>query len=287
MRTVLSREIIPTELAHAPITAQFSSVGSLTEPWIAEFATSFGRSRTAGGLACGRHPAVKLCFPTVEQVRTCLSGYAAGDSLLLRKDYDKPFLRGKAWYRWDAERSGRDRVMPHIKTYTRAVWEPATESTPEGVVRLAWILLSSANMSAAAWGRLQKNGSQFMVRSYEVGVLFLPSKFEVSSLVPRSSVQPELGTVHSHVPTTRFTWGWPRELFSLERESVRTLATLTAHSHVDANSQERAEFAAELMFPLPHNPLPRAYSSSETPWVFDVPYAVPDVLGNTWPPLGY
>ena len=32
-------------------------------------------------------------------------------------------------------------------------------------------------MSKAAWGALEKNGQQLMIRSYELGVLFLPQKF--------------------------------------------------------------------------------------------------------------
>lgn len=37
--------------------------------------------------------------------------------------------------------------------------------------------VSSANLSKAAWGAFEKNGSQLMIRSYEIGVLFLPSHF--------------------------------------------------------------------------------------------------------------
>ncbi|OXB68046.1 hypothetical protein ASZ78_014731 [Callipepla squamata] len=36
---------------------------------------------------------------------------------------------------------------------------------------------TSANLSKAAWGALEKNGTQLMIRSYELGVLFLPSAF--------------------------------------------------------------------------------------------------------------
>lgn len=35
----------------------------------------------------------------------------------------------------------------------------------------------SANLSKAAWGALEKNNTQVMVRSYELGVLFVPSAF--------------------------------------------------------------------------------------------------------------
>lgn len=47
--------------------------------------------------------------------------------------------------------------------------------------------LHSANLSKAAWGALEKNGTQLMIRSYELGVLFLPSAF-VSNVVPAHSV---------------------------------------------------------------------------------------------------
>jgi len=32
----------------------------------------------------------------------------------------------------------------------------------------------SCNLSKAAWGALEKNGTQLMIRSYELGVLFIP-----------------------------------------------------------------------------------------------------------------
>lgn len=35
--------------------------------------------------------------------------------------------------------------------------------------------LCSSNLSKAAWGALEKKGSQLKIRSYEIGVLFLPS----------------------------------------------------------------------------------------------------------------
>lgn len=38
-------------------------------------------------------------------------------------------------------------------------------------------LRSSANLSKAAWGALEKNNTQMMIRSYELGVLFVPSAF--------------------------------------------------------------------------------------------------------------
>jgi tyrosyl-DNA phosphodiesterase-1 len=69
--------------------------------------------------------------------------------------------------------------MPHIKTYARV--------SPRGH-HLAWFHLTSANLSKAAWGKVQeskwKGGrSGLYIMSYEAGVLFLP-KLLVSLSTP-------------------------------------------------------------------------------------------------------
>jgi tyrosyl-DNA phosphodiesterase-1 len=40
------------------------------------------------------------------------------------------------------------------------------------------LLKTTTNECLGAWGALQKGGSQFMIRNFEVGVLFLPSSFK-------------------------------------------------------------------------------------------------------------
>lgn len=62
----------------------------------------------------------------------------------------------------------RTRAMPHIKSYCRV--SPCNS-------KLAYFLLTSANISKSAWGTLNKTDSSSYSRSYEVGVLFLPSFF--------------------------------------------------------------------------------------------------------------
>ena len=37
------------------------------------------------------------------------------------------------------------------------------------------VCVNSSNLSKAAWGALEKKGSQLKIRSYEIGVLFLPT----------------------------------------------------------------------------------------------------------------
>lgn len=79
--------------------------------------------------------------------------------------------------------------MPHIKTFTRflpiATAAAAPTSQPEqqqgqqppaaAGYELPWFLVTSHNLSKAAWGELQKGGQQLFIRSYELGVLCLPS----------------------------------------------------------------------------------------------------------------
>jgi len=44
----------------------------------------------------------------------------------------------------------------------------------EVVYKLPWVILTSSNLSKAAWGCLQKKNTQLMIRHYEAGVMFLP-----------------------------------------------------------------------------------------------------------------
>lgn len=51
--------------------------------------------------------------------------------------------------------------MPHVKSYAAL----------NGNDQPQWLLVTSANLSGSAWGKLEKGGDQLFVRSYELGVL--------------------------------------------------------------------------------------------------------------------
>ncbi|ELW48704.1 Tyrosyl-DNA phosphodiesterase 1 [Tupaia chinensis] len=67
-----------------------------------------------------------------------------------------------------------------------------------------------ANLSKAAWGALEKNGTQLMIRSYELGVLFLPSAFGLDSFKVKQKF-----FSGSHGPTASFPvpYDLPPELY--------------------------------------------------------------------------
>ncbi|KAM6170919.1 tyrosyl-DNA phosphodiesterase 1 isoform 1-T1 [Erethizon dorsatum] len=160
-----------------PLVGQFSSIGSLgadESKWLcSEFKESLltlgPENNTPGKSSVPLH----LIYPSVENVRTSLEGYPAGGSLPYSiQTAEKQNWLHSYFHKWSAETSGRSSAMPHIKTYMR----PSPDFS-----RIAWFLVTSANLSKAAWGALEKNGAQLMIRSYELGVLFLPSAFGLDS----------------------------------------------------------------------------------------------------------
>jgi len=63
-------------------------------------------------------------------------------------------------------------------------------------------MFSSSNLSKAAWGTLEKNGSQLMIRSYEIGVLFLPKDFDADYFVINGCHAQSDSKSHASKPVT-------------------------------------------------------------------------------------
>ncbi|KAM3852795.1 tyrosyl-DNA phosphodiesterase 1 isoform 2-T2 [Vipera latastei] len=159
-----------------PIIGQFSSIGSMgidQSKWLcSEFRESLGSLGSNLKTPPNEIP-IHLIYPSVENVRQSLEGYPAGGSL----PYSIQTAQKQLWlhsyfHKWSAETSGRSHAMPHIKTYMRV---------SQDFQKIAWFLVTSANLSKAAWGAFEKNGTQLMIRSYELGVLFLPSEFDLNT----------------------------------------------------------------------------------------------------------
>ncbi|TPX77786.1 hypothetical protein CcCBS67573_g00956 [Chytriomyces confervae] len=156
---------------------QYSSVGSLgkDDSWLMkDFAKTLNNSSNTMNSPFSMQQPIKvaLVFPTVAQVQSSLQGWSAGNSIPFsnenwerQKSYMRPLL--KSWIAKDAERAN---AMPHVKTFSRI-----NESTRE----IAWMLVTSHNLSKAAWGSLELKGTQLFIRSYEIGVLLTPSYFKV------------------------------------------------------------------------------------------------------------
>ncbi|RYH30366.1 hypothetical protein EON65_05415 [archaeon] len=199
----------------------------------------------------------ELVWPTVECVRTSLQGYESGNSLpcntktLYRAD-GKNLLPGFAnrLYQWDGLVSGRERATPHMKCYFRYALQ-------EGQVHLSWFFLTSSNMSQAAFGVFQSNDSQLYIKSYEMGVLYLPNKLKTVhrtfTCTPSHPILGRIGGTSSSIMETRF---------------------------VAANSTVQGSGEQYVGFPIPFVLPPEPYSKDDVPWVWDRGFSAPDVLGR-------
>ncbi|KAJ3180493.1 tyrosyl-DNA phosphodiesterase 1 [Geranomyces variabilis] len=175
LRRCLERVTLPPScVADSVLIAQV--VGSLgtNDSWlVGEFARSLATAREGNGGLMAVTPPLKLIFPTVDDVRTSLEGWAGSGSLPFdHKNWTsaEPYMRPRL-HAWEATRQGRHRAVPHIKTFTRI-------NTQTG--EMAWFLLTSANLSKAAWGQFEKKDTQLMIRSFELGVLIAPESFKSS-----------------------------------------------------------------------------------------------------------
>ncbi|GJN32535.1 hypothetical protein PR202_gb21049 [Eleusine coracana subsp. coracana] len=253
LRTVLEECMFEKQFCKSPLIYQFSSLGSLDEKWMSEFAYSLSAGKSDDGSPLGIGKPL-IIWPTVEDVRCSIEGYAAGSCIPSpQKNVEKDFLR-KYWTRWKADHVGRCRAMPHIKTFTRYNGQD-----------IAWFLLTSSNLSKAAWGALQKNNSQLMIRSYELGVLFLP---QILQSVPQfSCTEKNRSNMDIIAPG----------------EKIRTkLVTLCWKG-----DEEKDRSAEEIVrLPVPYQLPPEPYRPEDVPWSWDRRYTKKDVYGSVWPRHG-
>ncbi|KAI8787957.1 tyrosyl-DNA phosphodiesterase 1 [Biomphalaria glabrata] len=155
-----------------PLIGQFSSIGSLgpnKEAWLLnEWGQSISvcKSEQNGSLLPSK---LNLIFPSLDNIRLSLEGYNGGGCVpySIKTASKQPWLV-QFFSQWVSEGRGRSKAVPHIKTYACV--------SPDGS-QAAWFMVTSANLSKAAWGSLEKDKSQLMIRSYELGVLFLPQCF--------------------------------------------------------------------------------------------------------------
>lgn len=200
-----------------------------------------------------------LVWPTIECVRQSLQGYASGGSLPCNSKTicteDGSLLPGFQNHlcRWDGSPTGRARATPHMKCYFR--YRPLGSAQ-----QLSWFLLTSSNVSQAAFGVFQTNDSQLYIKSYELGVLFLPNRLRT------------VGREFSCTPAHRLLGCSPvlrdkDSLFVVDRE---------VSSVVDTLSSDQLRIPFDVPFRLPAEP----YRAADEPWVWDRALPLPDCLGQ-------
>lgn len=150
------------------IVAQSSSLGSFgagPDAWLTtEFVNSLRRDTQKVGLR--KVPNIRIIYPSFNNVANSHDGLIGGGCL----PYGQQVHQKQPWlndflYQWRADCRYRSKAMPHIKTYCR--WSDK---------KLFWFILTSANLSKAAWGSLSKakTSPTLRISNYEAGVVFLP-----------------------------------------------------------------------------------------------------------------
>ncbi|XP_055370935.1 probable tyrosyl-DNA phosphodiesterase isoform X2 [Condylostylus longicornis] len=154
---------------NVPIVAQSSSIGSLgpnVQTWVEkDFINSLRKDSTPLGIR--RVPQFKFIYPSYGNVKNSHDDLLGGGCLPYSKTTNdkQPWLKNHL-YQWISKSRYRNQAMPHIKTYCR--WNDD---------ELYWFVLTSANLSKAAWGSFNKAAKiepALRIMNYEVGVLFLP-----------------------------------------------------------------------------------------------------------------
>ncbi|CAH1641988.1 unnamed protein product [Spodoptera littoralis] len=159
--------IPPEETKNWPLIAQASSIGSYGKDpklWLTgDFLHNFTKIKNQSQLLSSP-PELKIIYPSLENVRQSHDNLLGGGCLPYAGDVHakQPWLNNFL-YQWQAKISSRNQAMPHIKSYTRVSNGKA-----------AFYLLTSANISKAAWGQVNKGNGALRIMSYEAGVLFLP-----------------------------------------------------------------------------------------------------------------
>ncbi|XP_004534985.1 probable tyrosyl-DNA phosphodiesterase isoform X2 [Ceratitis capitata] len=154
-----------------PMICQSSSIGNLgpnIQTWIQhDFLNSLRKH--SGPPELTHFPPFKMIYPSFGNVNNSHDGLLGGGCLPYGANTNdkQPWLRGHL-FQWCSRERFRSQAMPHIKCYTRMNLEDQS---------IYWFMLTSANLSKAAWGAFNKNvniAPCLRIMNYEAGVLFLP-----------------------------------------------------------------------------------------------------------------
>ncbi|XP_031839793.2 tyrosyl-DNA phosphodiesterase 1-like isoform X1 [Nomia melanderi] len=175
LATILSKYItLPPDAPQWPIVAQSSSVGVFGPNYKSWVFKDFVRSASAEvNKGTKGYPDFKYIFPTRKSFLQSFD-FPTGSTCL---NYPRERHAQQEWlesylYEWKASREAKDKAMPHIKSYTR--FSPDWK-------RIPWFVLTSANLSKAAWGNFR---SSYFVGNYEAGVVFVPQFVTGSTTFP-------------------------------------------------------------------------------------------------------
>lgn len=266
------------------IVAQVSSIATLTEKWLDNFFVVLSNKKVQGSSSFfgskAKNPKLQIIFPTAEEVRQSIDGYASGASIHMKlqstaqqkqlaiikpmlchwmSDTLKPQQRedkghilknGKIEEVSLSKREAfRGTAAPHIKTYVR--FRSAEQES------IQWAMVTSANLSQQAWGALPDKEGSVRICSYELGVVVWPDLFGEDE-----------GEEVKMVPT-----------FGKDAPDF-----VETHEALEENRKSRIKqgpttvVGLRMPYDLPLVP----YGPDELPWCATSSYDAPDAFGREW-----
>jgi tyrosyl-DNA phosphodiesterase 1 len=242
LRTLLCAEDIDESSDDSSVVVQFSSLGSIQKKWLEEFMLSLfaSRSRTRAAGASTRpgkaSDRLEFVLPTMSNMANGIESWAAGRALpITGRNVHREHVLSRL-HGWNCPRaSGRSHAMPHVKSLLRY-----SRRCPD---QLAWVVIGSANLSAAAWGAQRMSSGAFDILSYEMGVLITPERYKLPTFHIGEPLHAMIGEMHS-APFTLRVASW------------------------EAQAQFPAP-ALSVVAPIPFSIPPVPYEPHDVPWHID------------------
>ncbi|KAI4662202.1 uncharacterized protein J4E79_004489 [Alternaria viburni] len=229
-------------------------------------ASSFFAKRESN-VGKSRTPKYSVIFPTPEEIRGSLDGYASGGSIHWKLqsaqqqkqlEYMHPMLCH--WSHASSSSSNgaarqearRGSAAPHIKTYIRF--------SDEEHKTIDWAMVTSANLSKQAWGDVVNKKDEIWIQSWEAGVVVWPALC--------AQTQEEV----IMVPVFGEDMPGPESLNALDDGSSGTAA----------EEKKMTVVGCRMAYDLPL----RSYTADERPWCATMQYMEPDREGHAWAGYG-
>ncbi|KAI4655540.1 hypothetical protein J4E93_000254 [Alternaria ventricosa] len=216
-------------------------------------------------------PKYSVIFPTPEEIRASLDGYASGGSIHWKLqsaqqqkqlEYMHPMLchwsHASSSSTKDSARQEAHRGLaaPHIKTYVRF--------SDEEHKTIDWAMVTSANLSKQAWGDVVNKKDEIWIQSWEAGVVVWPALY--------AQAQDEVAMV----PVFGNDMPGPESLNAHDDGSGGTAAE-------EKNMvKPRTVVGFRMAYDLPLRP----YTADERPWCATMQYMEPDRNGHVWAGYG-
>ncbi|KAL8669637.1 MAG: hypothetical protein Q9168_005780 [Polycauliona sp. 1 TL-2023] len=270
------------------VVIQCSSVASLSKKWMDHFQDVLRSQRSRISLSAPK-PQYSLIFPTADEIRRSVDGYACGGSIhmktqtpaqLKQLDFLRPML---CHWAGDEESSGtgagkneksrvrqalRRRAGPHIKTYIRY--------SDEGMTAIDWALMTSANLSKQAWGEEINGKGEVRICSYEIGVVVWPALWDESD---EAEMVPAFGKDELDDEDYND---------NVEKEEDDDAETTDGEGGegVPLNEKQLKKQKIRVGMRMPYDLPLVPYVDHEMPWCASMPCSEPDWMGRTWPGFG-